>query len=227
MQINHRVRVIAGGLAVAALAATITTSSVNAAAPPPIDVSNHHITCTALYGTTKIDPKLDLVGGQPTTVTVKVTLDGCIDSDDANVKIKASKLSGTIGFSDNFITALQGVHTVTGNFTIAWKTASGAAKLTNATTTISFTQLNGSSIAIGGNFTDSYASLQIGANAAHGNTAAPTVTGAFAGTDGGATTTLDAIGGLSVGAVAGPTYLTDKTPDLGGIPLGVGQLHLG
>jgi hypothetical protein len=227
MKINRRMRVVAGGLAVAALAVAITTSSVNAASPPPIDASNHHITCTTLYGTFKITPAFDLVGGQPATVAIKAKVDGCIDTDNPNVKLKASTVTGTMVFADNFITALQGVHNVTGSMTVAWKTASGAAKLTNPTSTINFTQLNGGSASVGGNFTDTYANFQIGANAAHGNTAAPTVTGAFTGGDGGATTTLDALGSLSVTAVAGASYLGGTKPVLGAVPLAIGQLHIG
>jgi hypothetical protein len=228
MKINRRIRVVAGGLTVAALAVAITTSSVNAASPPPIDASNDHITCTTLYGSNKMVPALDLVGGQPMTSTISAKLDGCVDTDNASVKIAASSMKGTINFANNFITALAGIQPVTGNLTISWKTASGAAKLTNATTTINFTQLNGTSLPVGGNFTDTYATLQVGNNAAHGPTAAPTVTGAFAGTDGGATTTLDAFGSLSVGAISGPTYIGNpKGLKLASLPLAIGQLHVG
>ena len=195
MKINHRARVVIGGLAVVALAGVISTSGVNAAAPPPINANNDHIKCTAVYGTTKFSVPLDLVGGQATDVAVKASVDGCTDLDNPNVKIKKSTLTGTIHFTDNFVTALQGIHSVTGSFSIKWVTASGAAKLvptapstSNAISTINFSQINGSSLGVGGNFTDQYASLKFGNDAAHGPTAAPSVSGAFTGGNGGATT---------------------------------------
>jgi hypothetical protein len=228
MKMNRRIRAVAGGLAVAAMAVAITTSSVNAASPPPVDASHDHITCTTVYGSSKMFPALDLVGGQPTTSTFSLKLDGCTDTDNPAVKIAGSSMKGTIGFSDNFITALQGIKTVTASFTISWKVASGAPKLTSPTTTLTFTQLNGTSLALGGNFTDQYANLKVGNDLAHGPTVAPTVTGSFAGTDSGATTTLDALGSLSVAALAGPTYIGNpKGLQLKALPIAIGQLHLG
>jgi len=47
-----------------------------------------------------------------------------------------------------------------------------------------------------------YGLFQVGTDVAHGGTTAPSVTGAFQGTDGGATTTLDTATGQDVGGIA-------------------------
>lgn len=228
MKFNRRLKALTAGLAVSALIAGFAVSS-DAAAPPPIDVSQDRLTCTTITGSISINPPISgAAGGSPATATAKVKLDGCTDLDNANVKLKASSGVITFTFADNFATALAGVQTVTNaSINVKWATASGAAKLVQPTTTVTFTQLNGGVGAPGGNFTDAYALFQVGANAAHGNTAAPSVTGAFAGTDGGATTTLDMMSSISVTALVGPSYLGSPTkPLLKKAPIGIGQLNL-
>lgn len=223
----HRLKALTGGLAVAALIGGLAVSS-DAAAPPPIDVSHDRLTCTTITGSFTIEPPINYVGGQPATVTLKGKVDGCTDLDNPNVKLKGSSFTGAFTFSNNFVTALAGVQTVTsGSLTVKWATASGAAKLVQPTTTLNFTQLNGTVGAPGGTFTDSYALFQVGNDAAHGNTAAPSVSGAFAGNDGGVTSTLDIMSGISVTALLGPTYLgAPKDPKFAKAPIGIGQLNL-
>jgi hypothetical protein len=235
----HRIGAIGAGLALVGGIAFVGVNSVGAAPLPPIDVSHDHVTCTSFYGTLKFKPGillLEPVGGfTPTTATVKATLDGCVDSDNVNAKIAASKLSGTINYPSNDSGQLQGKKPATGSFTITWKTAPGAAKLTAATSTLNFTQLDTSIVNIttsGGptgsdhNFSDGYGDFTLGTDAAHGATAAPTVTGDFAGTDSGHGSTFDGLSAGSVTALAGPSGVAAK-PGLKSVTLGIGQMHIG
>ena len=235
MKINHRARIVIGGLAVTALAGVISTSGVNAAAPPPINANNDHITCTALYGTTKFSVPLNLVGGQATDVAVKAFVDGCIDLDNPNVKIKTSNADRQYPFHGQLHHGAPGHQERDGQLLdhmddrelVRRSSSPRPRRRPSPISTINFTQINGSSLGVGGNFTDQYASLKFGNDAAHGPTAAPSVSGAFTGGNGGATTTLDALGDLSVGAVGGPSYLGAPTPQLGALPLGIGQITIG
>ena len=146
MRFNRRIGVIAGLLATTALVSTAVATTVGAAAPPPIDVSNDHVTCTSFYGSFKLTVPLQLtpVTPVPTTANLKGTLDGCTDTDNANVHIAASKITGAYTYAANGAGALAGVSTITnGSLTVTWKTAAKTAKLVQGTSTVSFTQING------------------------------------------------------------------------------------
>ncbi len=239
MPFTRRAGAITAGLALIGTLAGVGVASVGAAPPAPIDVSNDHVTCTTFFGSLKFNPALTLATPNvPTTATVKGTLDGCIDADNSNVKIAASKLAGTIDYPSNSATALEGMATVTGSsFTISWKAASGAAKLVQSTTTLNFSQLFTSTVGLtmsGGpsgsdsNFTDSYGLFQLGHDTAHGGTAVPSVTagGAFTGGDSGHTSTMDGLSSGSVTALAGPSGILSKA-GLKAVSLGIGQMHIG
>ncbi len=229
MKFDRRLKALTAGLAVTALIGGFAVSS-DAAGPPPIDVSHDRVTCTTMTGSISITPPITGVfpGTGSATAVAKVKLDGCTDLDNANVKLKASSGTITFTFANNFATALAGVQTVSSaSISAKWATASGAAKLVQPTSTVTFTQLNGGVGSPGGNFTDSYALFQIGHDAAHGTTAAPSISGAFAGNDSGAATTLDILSSISVTALVGPTYLgSTTTPQLAKAPIGLGQLNL-
>ncbi|HEY1739517.1 MAG TPA: hypothetical protein VGI86_12440 [Acidimicrobiia bacterium] len=236
----------AGGavLVFAAGIAFVGSTSAGAKAPPPVNVGNDHITCTTFYGTLKFNPAIMVVGSGPTTATVKATLDGCSDTDrgayDASsnpggVSIASSKLSGTIAYSSNGSGALLGAQSVTGAFTITWKVASATPKLVSTTTTLNFSGIDSSIVGLtlsGGptgsahNFSDSYGLFTMGADAAHGATGTPSVTGDFAGSDSGHTSTFDGISSGSVAALSGPSGIGAKT-GIKQVSLGVGQIHVG
>jgi hypothetical protein len=80
MKITRRAGAIGAGLALVGGIAFVGATSVGATAPPPVDVSTDHVTCTAFYGTLKFSPALFLISSGSTTATVKATLDGCSDT---------------------------------------------------------------------------------------------------------------------------------------------------
>jgi len=241
MKITRRAGAIGAGLAITGLLAVAAgIGSAGATAPPPVDVSGDHVTCTSFYGSLKFSPALFLVGTGPTTATVKAALDGCTDttkgvydatSNPGGVTLAAAKVSGTIGYASNNLNV--GYATVTGSFTITWKTASGTPKLTSNTTTLTFTQLDTSLVTVSvsgqgaNNFSnDSHGLFQLGHDASHGNTTAPSATGDFVGGDGGASSTFDGLSSASVGALAGPSGIGAKS-GLKQVALGMGEMHLG
>jgi hypothetical protein len=226
MKSNRRIGMLVGGLAVTALVGSATAATVFASSPAPIDASNDHVTCTEFFGAFKFNPPLGGPAAPSMTASVKGTIDGCTDADNANVKLAASKISGTITYGSNSALALAGVANVTGSLTVSWKTASGAAKLTGASSTINFSQINSGTASPGGNFTDTYGLFQLGHDGAHGNTATPSVTGAFTGGNAGATTSFDALSSQSVTAILGPSGLgSGKGIKVANI--GIGQITVG
>lgn len=134
-------------LAVAAGLCVITTSvgfaftgNSQAVPPPPTAVGNHHVTCDTFVGAGKFSVPIDLVGGVPTTLTIKGTLDGCVDTDDAAVKLAPSKIAIVVNYSDNFATALATPQTVTATANISWKFDKTSVKTDLKTTQITWTQ---------------------------------------------------------------------------------------
>lgn len=115
------------------------TGGSEAAAPPPTAVGNHHVTCDTFTGASKFSVPIDLVGGVPTTLTLKGTLDGCTDTDDALVKIAPSKVTIVVNYSDNFATALATPQTVTATATIGWKYDKTSVKTDLKSTVITWT----------------------------------------------------------------------------------------
>ena len=202
-----------------------------AASPAPINVSTDHVTCTTMYGSMKFLPGIGQAlltpPPNPMTSTVKFTLDGCTDTDNANVKLGPSKLAGTVLYSDNGAAQLLGKKNVTATLTITWKTASGAAKLTAPTSTLTYAQMTSAltSLTTGpGAFSGTYGMFSIGTAAAHGGNTAPSVSGNFAGVDGGASSFFDGIASQDVLALTGPAT---SGKGLKTVNIGVGQIHLG
>jgi hypothetical protein len=208
------------------LAAAFFAVPASAAAPPPIDVSNHSVECDSLVGTIKFATALIPGGTSANSITIKATLDGCDDQDDAandntdTVSIAPSKLSGILSSNTNDCQGLIGLSTGTsGSTTISWKTnakqlgtglpypkifdsghiAGKAASVVTVNQTFGGTYVADGTTSWGGS---GYGMFQIGADAAHGNTAAPTVTGAFTGGNAGADTTFDGTTGQSSAALA-------------------------
>jgi hypothetical protein len=204
-----------------------------AAAPPPIDASHDHVTCATMFGALKFSPGIGVlpVSG-PMIATVKVKLDGCTDTDNANVKLAASNMTGTITYANNDSSQLLGKANVLGNLTITWKTAAGAAKLvappnTLPTSTLTFGQMTSAltSVTTGsGPFAGTDGMFSIGTAAAHGGNSAPSVSGNFSGSDSGVTSFFDGLSSQDVVALAAPVT---SGKGLKVANLGVGQLHLG
>ena len=229
--------------AIAALSPGLLVQANRAWAGQSIDVSQDKITCNTVTGSVKIAPALN---GTPQTITVAVkgTLDGCTDTTNSAVRILASKFKGAIQANSADCLSLSGSTSGTGTITIKWKSNSlvctggtnqgqacavataatdcpgmgggtcAAASLEQKESTINVTALNGGTFMPGGAFgMATYGSFSLGG---------PTVTGAFAGTDGGATSTSTLITGQDIVPLAGACF----GPGLKAITLGIGTITL-
>ncbi len=235
MNLKKQVLATAGIVTLVSGLGLTTLTSANAAAPPKVDTTHHTVTCDTFFGTIKASPPLTLAGSGPGTITVKGTLDGCHDdtvgdynasSNPGGVSLAASKVSGTLNVASSSCTGLAGLSAGTsGTLTTGWKTVAGTPKLTASTSTLQVNQTNGAFTTVGtgsGNFSSSYGEFQIGTASSYGGTLAPSVTGDFQGSDGGASSTTDVVTSQSVGAL-----LAACGPGLKTLNLGVGIAHIG
>jgi hypothetical protein len=254
---------VAAGVALVGLVA----GPAEAAAPPPVDVSQHSVTCDAVYGSAKFSIPLTLTGptsNQNNATTLSLVLDGCADDNDAfnpdtntdGVALGQSKGKGILTSGSANCTALLGVNpvTTTDPVLIKWK---GLTKMPNPNEVSGFSslgklssdatgdpevlgkgyrQLSVTAIA-GGTYdipdggginwgeANQYGMLQVGADADHQNTPAPSSTGAFGGAGGsnGAGTTLDAVTSGSAVSLLAPCTGSGLKSAL----IGLGQAHFG
>ena len=189
-----------------------------------VDVSGDHVVCNTVYGTIGISPALVAGGTTPTKITLKGTIDGCVDTDNAAIHIAASKFSGKLGGQNNDLTGLAGAAQVTGTIVIKWKTQKDTALLQTSTTItpnstcgglVPISELPGA---------PSHASFHIGGPSAcplGGTTAAPSATGAFVGgADAGASSTTDALSSQDLAPLLGATSIK-------AINIGVGVITVG
>lgn len=186
------------GLALVPVVAWMGTSIGQAAAPPPINVANDHVTCAAVYGKATANPPLSntVPAGTSVSITVNAKLDGCSDPDNSSVALTTSKLSGTLTTvaDGTGCIGLLGPHNYSGTLTASFKSAPGAAKVSPSSATITPRQINGNTFTVPFAVPNqpSYGLFQFGADAGHGpTTPAPGVSGAFTGGDGGTKSTLD------------------------------------
>ena len=235
---TRRMSAIVGGIALTGGIAFAGMPQVDAAGPPPVDVSNHTVTCDTFFGSIKASPALTLAGSGPGTITVKGTLAGCTDdtvgvydatSNPGGVSLAPSKVSGTLNIASSSCTGLAGLSAGTsGTLTTSWKVNSGTPKLTAPSSTLTVNQTNGAFTTVGtgsGNFgANQYGEFQIGTPSSYGGTLAPSVTGNFHGTDGGASSTTEVITSQSVGSLLAAC---GSAAGLKTLNLGVGIAHLG
>jgi hypothetical protein len=129
----------------------VVAGPASAAAPPPVDVSTHTVTCDAVYGSAKFSIPLKLTGptsGQNNAVTLSLTLDGCVDDNDAfnpdtntdGVALGQSKGKGIFTSGSANCTSLLGVNAVTTTdpVLIKWK---GLTKVANPNELSGFSSL--------------------------------------------------------------------------------------
>ena len=237
MKLNTRMVGAASAMVLAGGLGFVSLPNAEAAAPPKVDVSNHTVTCDTFYGSIKSVPALTLAGSGPGTITVKGVLDGCHDdtvgdydatSNPGGVSLAPAKVKGTLNVTSTSCTALAGLSAGTsGSLTTTWKTVAGTPKLLANSTTLNVNQTNGAFSTVqtaSNNFSASYGEFQIGTPASYGGTLAPSATGNFAGTDGGASSTVDVVTSQSVGALLAAC----STPaGLKAINLGLGIVHIG
>ncbi len=206
----------------------------DAAAPPPIDVTNHRVACDSLVGKLKFATPLVVGGTTANSITVSATLAGCVDLDDSNVKLKPTKMKGVLSTPTNDCLSLIGPTSVSGTVQVKWKTLSGTPKISDADPSVvgavsdlSITQASGSTFAApsswGNGGTSGYGLFQIGADPAHGSTAPPSVANAFTGGDGGITSTFDGTTGESAAAILAQCL---SPTGVKGLNFGIGALYL-
>ena len=166
--------------------------------PPKIDLSGATISCTNVTGTAKFAPRLILGGtGTSENTNVKLAISGCTVSGTATpVIVSSGKGAGVLHSGSTNATSLFGPNAVTGQVNIKWSSSS---KLTSKMSTVTVT------VVTGGTPADGYASLAVTAGNA-------SVTGDFAGSDAGATSTLYAETTQTVATLA-----TEATPPAKGI----------
>jgi hypothetical protein len=159
------------------------------------------VTCNSIVGTIKFATPLSNAGS-PTgsnQINLKVTVDGCTDTSNANVKVGASKLSGNITTNNGTqCVGLFGPSAVNASTTIKWKAQSGTPKLVMsgnvpAVSTLTIIQT------VGGTYNSDTWGGTYGAFSVTAGHAG--VSGAFTGGNAGATSTLTATTGQDVGAV--------------------------
>jgi hypothetical protein len=213
--------------ATALVSAGLFASSAHGSGAAKADVSKDHVTCNTLFGTVGFAPPLtSKTPNVPAKIIVKGTVDGCTDTDNANVHLVASSFSGVLNAKSNSITALLGLTSVTGNLTIKWKVDKTSAPLMQTMTVTTPNAMCGSTYSAGAPLTGTYGFFHIGGpKACMGQTqpASTTAAGsAFAGTDGGASSTTDAATSQDIGALINAAGTGIKS-----INLGLGQITLG
>jgi hypothetical protein len=173
---NHMKKLLLAAAAVAMpVGIVVGSAGVSAAvAPPKTDVSLNTITCTSVTGLAKFAPALTMGGTSPENTNVKLALSGCT-TDAPGVTITAGKGAGVLHSASNDAVALLGPVPVTGQVNIKWTSST---KLVSKMSTVTVTMVTGG-------IDGSYASLSINAGDA-------SVSGDFAGTDNGASSTFHA-----------------------------------
>jgi hypothetical protein len=183
-----------------------------------VDASKDTISCDTLEkGAVKFSPSLLIGGATPSTAKLKGTISGCSVTPDVPadaVDIVSGTVSGTLSSGNNNCLALLGPSGSTGTITITWKTAKGEALLNNKTViTVSAGNVSGGT------------ANPFGDAATYGafNISGTTQTGAFSGSDMGASSTTHALTVEGVGALTAPCTATG----LKGVNLGSTETNLG
>jgi hypothetical protein len=248
---------VSSGAACVVLMSAAVAPDAWAATIPPVDVSSDDVTCDSVVGQMKFLTPLTVGGSTATAISVKATLDGCVDQTagvfdaDTNpngASLGPSKLKGELLASSSDCLDLPGLAAGTsGQLEIKWKgntkdlLGNKIPKLISsdpsgkAISTVTVNELYGGTyVAEGLDSTDGepvawdashsgYGLFQFGADAAHHTTAAPSVSGAFGGDNGGIASYLDTTTGESQSAIAAACF----GKGLKKLNLGVGQIRLG
>ena len=191
-----------------------STASLASAASPATNVTHASITCTTVTGAAKFAPALTAAGGNPENTSIKLVVGGCTVSGAPGVTISGGKGSGVLHSASNSATALLGPVAVTGQVNVKW---ASNVKLSSKMSSVNVTVVTGGT-------SGSYASLAVTAGHA-------SVTGDFAGTDSGATSTLysettQTVSALTT-AATGAKGLKAITLGTDGTHLQPNSLHLG
>jgi hypothetical protein len=198
-------------LAAASAVALVGALAAPAGAATVLDSSNATISCDSIVGSITFVPPLTSGGTDAGLVKVKSTLSGCTTS--LATTVLSGSAAGSLNTATNDCSGLLGLSTATsGPLITKWKTASGSPKIAPAASTLNITQTYGATFTStpgpgdpSGNadaWGSEYGLFQIGHDALHGNTTAPSVSGAFTGGNSGHTTHLDATTGQSTSSAA-------------------------
>jgi hypothetical protein len=188
-------------------------------AQAPIDVSTHRVVCNSiLKGVAQFAPALTNTGALPGVTKIKGALGGCADLDDPTIQFLDGKssFSGSISGAPNNCAGLAGPSIAAGTITFKWKTVQ---KLVSAVSTVTIASGSTVGSAFGAPWGGLYGNFGLGA--AYGG-AALAVTGAFAGSDGGATSSATAITSQDVAMIL--TQCAAAGVKL--VNLGAGQISL-
>jgi len=239
VKVRNKFFAIAGTMALAAGLGLAASPVANAAAPPPIDVSNHKVTCNDVIGKVKFSVPLTLNGTTPNQITITIKSDDCSDTSDANVSLKGGTAKGILNATNNNCLGLQGLSTGTsGSVPIKWTTNTGTPKITPTASTFTINQTWGGTYNDGGQTSPAAASDSWGGQygffaigsatsglpvgAAQSYTLAPGLSGAFTGGDGGATTFFQGNTNQTTGALG----VACLTTGLKGVTFGIGGFTL-
>lgn len=231
--LSTAVVLVASGTALGVLAMSGPASAKTA----PYNNSTDTVKCASFFGTAKISPPLSVAGGSATVLTVKGTLNGCVDGNKAlNPKggspgnLFTAKVKGTLNGQSNGIATLLGCATNAGALTIKWSAYAGTAKLAAPTTTVNINQTFGSSFLPGAPFgadnveTTGYGVFELGKIATDQGCTPGSVTGGFLGGDNGASTSAIAVTSQDAFAILfGQANTSSKTT----LTLGLGAVYVG
>ena len=183
-----------------------STASMASAASPATDVTHASITCTTVTGAAKFAPALTGAGGSPENTSIKLVIGGCTVSGAPGVTVSAGKGTGVLHSASNSALALLGPVAVTGQVNVKW---TSNVKLTSKMSSVNVTVVTGGT-------SGSYASLAV-------TTGHASVTGDFAGSDSGTTSTLYTETKQTVSAL---TTAASSAKGLKAITLGTDGTHL-
>lgn len=186
------------------------------AAVPKVDVSQSTIRCETLFATMGVKPVLTLgPSAAPVVIKVKGTVAGCTVLTGNTATVLSGKLSGSLTApAGTSCTALASPTAVTGTLTIKWA-ADKTTPLMQGASTITINQVSGGLFQGPGT---------MGANVVgQFSLGVSLVSGAFAGTDGGATSSIVGATSEDVGNLLGQCV----TPDFMGTGKGIKLIHLG
>jgi hypothetical protein len=202
----------------AGLALAMFSTSSNASATK-IDAQHYSVHCDTVVGTVGFAPPLSSNGPTaPNVIKLKATLGGCTvtpTSGGSPVTIISGGVTGVLHGTSQNCSGLLGASAVTGSIATTWKTDPTTPLLVNKST-LTPGSITGGLFTPGAPFTGSYGSFHIGGSGV-------SVSGAFEGSDNGASSIADATTGEDAGYLLN---LCSSAKGLKSIHLGIGDITL-
>lgn len=247
MRIRSKVLATATTVALAMGVAAYAVPSAGAAALPKHDAANDKVTCNDIIGKIKFSVPLHLGGTTANQVTISIKSDDCLDTtaglydsttNPGGVSLKGASSKGILASSTNDCLGLQGLSTATsGDIALKWTTNSGTPGLLNAASTFHIGQDWGGTFNDGGQTSPATARDSWGAQygwfaiggatsgrpmgATEQFTTNPSMTGAFTGGNGGATSWFEGTTNQTAAALGTACF---STGGIKGVTFGIGGL---